>query len=129
MNAIRIAALACLALSTACSEEELASSCLSSAEVSVTGSGADPASVGVCRGGSVTFTNEGTTDLLLASAPHPEHTDCPELNMPEGAPLVPTGQFTATMMTVGHCGYHDHLTETPLGEIVVILPGGGGGGY
>ena len=112
----------------ACGSEDPSPACLASAAVSASGSGASPPSVAVCRGGTVTFTNAGATDLLIASAPHPDHTDCPELNMPEGEPLAPQGQFTATMTTVRTCGYHDHLTAMPLGEIVVVPPSGGGGG-
>ena len=39
-----------------------------------------PASVTVTRGGRVTFVNSDTRAHDMSSDPHPEHSDCPELN-------------------------------------------------
>jgi hypothetical protein len=57
----------------------------------------------------------------MASNPHPEHTDCPEIN---SVGFLQPGQSRATgnLNTVRTCGYHDHnrATDTNLQGTIVI---------
>ena len=47
----------------------------------------------------------------MDSDPHPEHTDCPEINQVD---LMSPGQtkLTGNLNIVRTCGYHDHLMDT-----------------
>jgi len=116
------------ALAAACGSSD-DGGCVTSAAVSVTATTATPSSLRVCANGTVTFTNAAAVDVQIASAPHPTHTDCPELN---SGVLTPAQTFTATMVTLRTCGYHDHISATQpppaLGTIAVVTSGGGGGG-
>jgi hypothetical protein len=55
----------------------------------------------------VTFVNNDTKDHALATDPHPEHTDCPEIDIVFTSP----GQSrqTSNLVTKRVCGIHDHL--------------------
>src|SRR6185436_4898753 len=46
----------------------------------ITSTGVSPKSLTVTPGTQVTFINNDTTAHLMYSDPHPEHTDCPEIN-------------------------------------------------
>lgn len=74
----------------------------------ITEGGVQPKTMTVTAGTRVTFTNDDSEPHQIASTPHNEHTDCPELN---GPVLEPGESFDATMTTVRECGFHDHLTE------------------
>lgn len=66
--------------------------------------------VTVQAGGQVTFVNSDSVPHQIASAPHPIHTDCPELNGPILAPLE---SFIAKMSGGrSTCSFHDHLAPT-----------------
>lgn len=66
-----------------------------------------PASVTIAAGGRVTFVNNHNQAHEMASDPHPEHTDCPEINQ---VGFLSPGQSRATgnLNTVRTCGFHDH---------------------
>lgn len=69
----------------------------------------------------MTFVNNDTDVHEMDSNPHPEHTDCPEINQVDF--LMP-GQtrLTGNLNTVRTCGYHDHLNDgnaSLKGEIVI----------
>jgi len=55
----------------------------------------------------VTFTNNDSRPHDMESDPHPEHTDCPEINQ---AGFLTPGQtrLTGNLNTVRRCGFHDH---------------------
>jgi plastocyanin len=75
--------------------------------VTITGLGVSPTSLTVTPGTQVTFTNNDTATHLMYSDPHPEHTDCPEINQ-VGALAPGQSRQTGNLNTVRTCGYHDH---------------------
>jgi plastocyanin len=66
-----------------------------------------PSSVTIAPGGRVTFVNNHNQAHDMSSDPHPEHTQCPEIN---SVGFLTAGQTrtTANMNTVRTCGFHDH---------------------
>src|SRR5262245_9152247 len=67
-----------------------------------------PQNITVPRGTQVTFVNQDSTRHEMTSDPHPEHTDCPEINQVGN---LETGQSrqTGNLNTARRCGFHDHL--------------------
>ena len=69
-----------------------------------------PQSLTVPPGTRVTFINNDTRAHEMDSDPHPEHTDCPELN--QVGRLEPGQQRdSGNLNTRRRCGYHDHINE------------------
>jgi plastocyanin len=66
-----------------------------------------PSSVTIAPGGRVTFVNNHNQAHDMSSDPHPEHTQCPEIN---SVGFLTAGQTrtTANMNTARTCGFHDH---------------------
>ena len=85
------------------------------ATITITTSGVSPAQVTVSAGSRVLFVNNDTKSHNMASDPHPEHTDCPEIN---AVGLLQPGQSreTGNLNTVRTCGFHDHDDPPPGGE-------------
>ncbi len=79
--------------------------------VTITASGVSPTSLAVPAGSRVTFVNNDTRRHDMTSDPHPEHTDCPEINT-VGALLPGQSRETGNLVTVRTCGYHDHEQPT-----------------
>ena len=50
----------------------------------------------------------------MASDPHPEHTDCPEINQ-VGLLTPGATRETGNLVTVRTCGFHDHDNPTNAG--------------
>jgi plastocyanin len=75
--------------------------------INITASGVSPATLTVAAGTRVTFTNNDSRAHDMASNPHPEHTDCPELNQ---VGFLQAGQAreSGNLNTVRTCRYHDH---------------------
>jgi len=61
----------------------------------------------VPRGTQVTFVNQDSRTHEMFSDPHPEHTDCPEINS-VGHLEVGQTRRTDNLNTVRKCGFHDH---------------------
>ena len=61
----------------------------------------------VTRGSQVTITNNDSRNHLMDSDPHPEHTDCPELNQ---IGFLNPGQSrqSGNLNTARTCRIHDH---------------------
>jgi plastocyanin len=75
--------------------------------VTITASGVSPKDIVVSAGAQVTFTNNDSINHEIDSDPHPEHTDCPEINQVDF--LVPgQSRQTGNLVTKKICGYHDH---------------------
>jgi plastocyanin len=70
-----------------------------------------PQSLTVARGTRVTFINNDTRDHEMDSDPHPEHTDCVEINQ-VGHLTSGQSRDTGNLNTVRRCGYHDHINDT-----------------
>lgn len=68
---------------------------------------ASPQAVTIRQGGRVTFVNSDTRPHDMSSDPHPEHSDCPELNQ---VGFLNAGQMrtSGNLNTVRTCGFHDH---------------------
>ena len=66
-----------------------------------------PQSVTVTLGTRVTFVNNHSRRHDMASDPHPEHSDCPEINQ---VGMLQPGQSrqTGNLNTVRTCAFHDH---------------------
>jgi plastocyanin len=79
----------------------------SNASIAMTSSGVSPKQIQVSPGTRVQFTNNDSQTHEMASDPHPEHTDCPEIN---NVGFISPGQTkeTGNLNTVRTCGYHDH---------------------
>ena len=78
----------------------------SAATITIGSSGVNPATVTIPVGSRVTFVNNDTRSHQMSSNPHPVHTDCPALNLPNLSP----GQSSTSgvLNTARTCGFHDH---------------------
>jgi hypothetical protein len=67
-----------------------------------------PQRITIARGSQVTITNDDARTHEMDSDPHPEHTQCPELNQID---FLNPGQSRSSgnLNTARTCGFHDHL--------------------
>jgi plastocyanin len=72
----------------------------------ITASGVAPKEFTVSPGTRVLFVNNDTRSHDMASDPHPEHSDCPELN--RGALSPGQSRESLNLIAVRTCGFHDH---------------------
>jgi plastocyanin len=89
--------------------------------ITITAAGVSPKDIQVSPGARVTFVNNDTRAHQMASDPHPEHTDCSEINQ---VGLLTPGQSrqTGNLNAVRTCGFHDHdqpAVASLLGSIVI----------
>jgi plastocyanin len=75
--------------------------------ITITAQGASPRNIQITQGSRVLIINNDTRSHNMTSDPHPEHTQCPELNQ---IGLLAPGQQreSGNMNTVRTCGFHDH---------------------
>jgi plastocyanin len=75
--------------------------------ITITTSGVGPKELTVAPGTRVLFVNNDTRRHQVGSDPHPDHTDCPEIN---AVGVLDPGQSreTGNLVTVRTCGFHDH---------------------
>ena len=66
-----------------------------------------PSSVTIAPGGRVTFVNNNNQAHDMSSDPHPEHTQCPEINQ-VGFLTAGQSRTTGNLNTARTCGFHDH---------------------
>ena len=73
-----------------------------------------PQTITVTRGSQVTIVNSDTRSHQMESDPHPEHTDCPELNQ---IGFLNAGQSrqSGNLNTARKCGMHDHNSPETAG--------------
>jgi plastocyanin len=78
--------------------------------ITIGSNGADPRSVVVAIGSRVTFVNNDSRSHDMNSGPHPEHTQCPELNVGP----IPSGQSRESqpIASAKTCNFHDHELPT-----------------
>ena len=83
--------------------------------ITISTSGVSPTQITISQGTRVLFVNNDTKAHNVASDPHPEHTDCPEIN---NVGLLTPGQSreTGNMNTIRTCGFHDHNDPPPGGN-------------
>jgi plastocyanin len=92
------------------------------ATITLTSAGANPRTVTIAVGQTVTFINNDTRSREMASDPHPQHGSCP--SMENGLGTIPAGgtRITHNFGNAGTCGFHDHLDASNsafTGSIVV----------
>ena len=75
-----------------------------------------PQSITIKAGDTVTWTNEDDAQHLIASDPHPAHTDLPGL---QSNALNKGDSYSFTFTKVGTWGYHCHLHPSMTGTVVV----------
>jgi plastocyanin len=74
--------------------------------VSITGSGVSMPTFDLAVGGTITFVNNDNRAHEMSSNPHPQHTDCPALNI--GSLNPGQSRATAALTVARSCGFHDH---------------------
>jgi plastocyanin len=79
--------------------------------VTISSSGISPKALTVSPGTQVLFVNNDTQIHQMSSNPHPEHTDCPEINF-QGQLAPGERRQTGNLNDVRTCGFHDHLQNT-----------------
>jgi plastocyanin len=79
----------------------------STATITIANNAVSPQEVTVSPGGRVTFVNNDSRAHDMSSDPHPEHTDCPEINQ-VGFLQPNQSRTTGNLNTVRTCGFHDH---------------------
>ena len=85
--------------------------------VEITPSGFSPKTLTINMGDKVTWINKGSRSVWPASANHPTHTIYPEF---DSLGTLNTGEsYSFTFENVGTWGYHDHLSPSMRGTIVV----------
>jgi hypothetical protein len=85
-----------------------------SATITITSGGVSTTQLTVTPGTRVTFVNNDARAHNMTSDPHPEHSDCPEINT---VGLLQPGQSreTGNLVTIRICGFHDHDDPPPGG--------------
>jgi plastocyanin len=75
--------------------------------ITISASGVNPKSVQVALGSRVLVVNNDSRSHNMTSDPHPEHTDCPDINQ---VGFLSPGQSreTGNLVAVRTCGFHDH---------------------
>ena len=79
--------------------------------ITISTAGVSPKTLTVGAGSQVTFVNNDVVSHEMHSDPHPEHTDCPEINQ---VGFLSPGQArqTGNLNTIRTCGFHDHGQPT-----------------
>jgi plastocyanin len=75
--------------------------------ITITSQGVSPKDIQITAGSRVTFRNNDTRNHNMTSDPHPDHTDCPELNQ---VGLLTPGRAieSGNLNTARVCKFHDH---------------------
>lgn len=76
-----------------------------------------PASVTIKVGDSVQFVNKGTSTTRVASDPHPLHTGLQGFD--DLKTSKPGESYTFTFTKAGTFGFHDHLSPSSRGTVIV----------
>ena len=80
------------------------------ATISIANNTVSPNAVTVSPGCRVLFVNNDSRQHDMASDPHPEHTDCREINS-VGVLQPGRSAETGNLNTVRACGFHDHQQD------------------
>lgn len=102
-----------------------------SATVTYNGTAYFPSSVTIKKGGTVTFKNESSGNMWVASAQHPTHTVYDETSRTTHCAAGYTGakpfdqcvggsEYSFTFEKIGQNGYHDHINTSAFGSITVV---------
>ncbi len=88
-----------------------------SAMVTYTDNGFSPSTITIKNGQSVTWKNNSSGAMRVASNPHPSHTDLPGFD--EISLAGPGQSWTYTFAVTGTHGYHNHANPNAGGTIIV----------
>ena len=111
MLAAGVASAAVVALAISCGSTSSSSTAPSpgpaSNTITISNNAVSPQNITVTRGTQVTFINSDSRVHDMDSDPHPEHTDCVELNQ---VGFLNPGQSrqSGNLNTARRCGFHDH---------------------
>lgn len=83
-------------------------------EVVYTDEGFSPNMIKVKVGDTVSFVNDSSNEMWVASAQHPTHEVLPEFDQ-----LEEGGDYEYTFTEVGEWKYHNHLNPKDFGSVVV----------
>lgn len=84
--------------------------------VKISADGFSPQTITIKAGETVNWENEDTADHTVNSAPHPQHTDYPPLNLG----VMASGENKSLTFTkAGTYKYHDHLNPSLFGSVTV----------
>ncbi len=79
-----------------------------STTITISNNAVCPQNITVPRGTQVTFMNSDSRTHEMTSDPHPEHSDCTEINAVGN--LVPgQSRQTSNLVVARRCGFHDHI--------------------
>jgi len=90
--------------------------------------GFSPSTVTIHQGDSVTFKNQSSIDMLVASNPHPTHQaysgttrveHCPDTSGVAFDQCSVGTAYTFTFQKIGTWGYHNHSNPTDKGTVIV----------
>ncbi len=81
-----------------------------STTITISNNSVCPQNITVPRGTQVSFVNNDTVAHEMNSDPHPEHTDCPEINA-VGHSKPGQTRRTGNLNNARRCGFHDHLQD------------------
>ncbi len=85
-------------------------------QVNISGFAFVPQTITIKKGDTVTWTNEDSTPHIVASNPHPTHTDLPGLV----SPTLQKGQsYSFKFDRSGSWGYHCHIHPSMTGTVIV----------
>lgn len=97
------------------------------ATVTYDGNSFSPSTATIKKGGTVTF--KGTSNMWVASAPHPTHEGysgttrsqhCPDTSGTAFDECAPGAWYIFTFQKVGTWGYHDHMNASSFGKVIVV---------
>jgi len=100
-----------------------------SATITYTANGFSPAAVTVKKGGTVTWVNEGTGEMWVASASHPTHTAYAGTTLAEHCDDVTdtsldqcknSDTYSFQFDKVGKWNYHNHSRSSHFGSVTVV---------
>jgi len=86
-------------------------------ELDITAYGFSPSTITMKVGSTLTIKNTDSAPHQPSSDPHPQHTDCPELNA--GKPLAQGASYDVVETTPKTCGMHDHLNPSVKATVIV----------
>lgn len=99
------------------------------ASVTYGASGFSPQEVIVKKGGTVTWTNQSSSGMWVASAQHPTHTvysgttlqqHCPDTAHNAFDECAAGSSYSFTFDKVGTWAYHNHANSSQFGRVVVV---------
>lgn len=86
-------------------------------EVVFNGTAFAPNNLTINAGDTIVFKNSSSKNFWPASGPHPQHTNYPEFDPKKAVAAGANFEFKFTK--VGEWPFHDHLTPTAFGKIIV----------